>query len=521
MVNEHKKIVLLVGLMGIGDDDFKMVKSLLSKELKLNRKMQDDYDRIKIADLMEDKFPKDAGMDQLIDLYKEMPGLGDLADKLKKEKAKAKRKQIERRRIPTRGCKRDEASTSQPMSTTNEDSEPESGRSTSNSQAPRLSLATASNRDQATQVSPVTASISVQVPEVSPARASSSAQVPRVSITTASSSAQAPGVSLPTASSSAQAPGVFLPTASSSAQVSRLSLTTASSSAQDPRESPAIASSSAQVSRLSLTTASSSAQVSRLSLTTASSSALVPRVSPARASSSAQAPGVSPAIPVKKPRLKTVPKQPSKEEGHHQGPKKVMVLKATEPFTYDMRAEKRMFHATVATETEFFRVKVFNIVLKEKFIPNKVITISDYVGRNGFINIYHASSVSEVNDNQLMDIPTTLRQRANATPKINYLCSKRRGIFVNGVFMVSKKNERGDFTYYEIQDNTGMMEVVVYGRLTNVDCNPGDKLRLLCFELTSDEDKVQLKSTRHSNMKVIRAGRGETTTQPCFSYGTS
>lgn len=91
MVNEYKKIVLLVGLMGISDDDFKMVKSLLSKELKLNRKMQDDYDRIKIADLMEDKFPKDAGMDQLIDLYKEMPGLGDLANKLKKEKAKGNR----------------------------------------------------------------------------------------------------------------------------------------------------------------------------------------------------------------------------------------------------------------------------------------------------------------------------------------------------------------------------------------------------------------------------------------------
>uniref|UniRef100_A0A8C8TB73 Pyrin and HIN domain-containing protein 1-like n=1 Tax=Peromyscus maniculatus bairdii TaxID=230844 RepID=A0A8C8TB73_PERMB len=419
MVNEYKKIVLLVGLMGISDDDFKMVKSLLSKELKLNRKMQDDYDRIKIADLMEDKFPKDAGMDQLIDLYKEMPGLGDLANKLKKEKAKAKRKQIERRRIPTRGCKQDEANTSQPMSTTNEDSEPELGRSTSNSQAPQLSLATASIRDQATQVSPVTASSSVQVPEVSPLTASNSVQVPEVSPATSPRHTQPPGVSLTKASSSAQAPGVSRTT---------------------------------------------------------------------------------------KPRLKTVPKQPSEEEGHHQGPKKVMVLKATEPFTYDNRGERWMFHATVATETEFFRVKVFDIDLKEKFIPNNVITISDYVGRNGFINIHSASSVSEVNDNQLMNIPTTLRQRANATPKINDLYSQRRGIFVNGVFMVSKKNEREDFIYYEIQDNTGVMEVVVYGRLTSVDCNPGDKLRLWCFELTSNEDRVQLRSTRHSNMKVCALG---------------
>lgn len=141
---------------------------------------------------------------------------------------------------------------------------------------------------------------------------------------------------------------------------------------------------------------------------------------------------------MQKPRRKTVPEQPSEENGHHQGPKKVTVLKATEPFTYDLRGEKRMFHATVATETEFFRVKVFDIVLRKKFIPNNVITISNYIGRNGFINIYSATSVSEVNDNQSMNIPTTLRQRANATPKINYLCSKRRGIFVNGVFMVNK-----------------------------------------------------------------------------------
>lgn len=141
---------------------------------------------------------------------------------------------------------------------------------------------------------------------------------------------------------------------------------------------------------------------------------------------------------MQKPRLKTVPEQPSEVNGHHRGPKKVMMLKATEPFTYDLREEKRMFHPTVATETEFFRVKVFDIVLKEKFIPNKTITISNYSGRNGFINIYSATSVSKVNGNQSMNISTTLRQRANATPKINYLCSKRREIFVNGMFMVNK-----------------------------------------------------------------------------------
>lgn len=86
MVNDYKKIVLLSGLKGISDNNFKIVKSLLRKELKLNKNVQ--YDRVKIADLMEDKFPNDAGIDTLIELYKEIPELEDLADELKRKKAK-------------------------------------------------------------------------------------------------------------------------------------------------------------------------------------------------------------------------------------------------------------------------------------------------------------------------------------------------------------------------------------------------------------------------------------------------
>lgn len=418
MVNEYKRIVLLKGLMGINDHDFKMVKSLLSKELKLN-KMQDEYDRVKIADLMEDKFPKDAGLDQLIKLYKEIPGLGDIANKLKNQKAKAKRKQVGKRKTAAKRQNREEPSTSQPMSTTNEDVEPESGRNTPDTQVAPLSLPTASRRNQAIQIPPTTASSSGQNCSRSPATLQSIIQPPET----------------------------------------------------PPRSSSRI---------------------------------MTPQVSPGTAFNSTQALGGPLATPAKKPRLKNVPREPSEENGYQQGSKKVMVLKATETFAYNIREEK-MFHATVATETEFFRVKVFNIILKEKFIPNKVLTISEYVGCNGFITIHNASSVSEVNDGQPMNIPTSLKQRANATPKINYLSSKREGIFVYGVFIVCKKEEKGDYICYEIGDNTGMMEVEVYGRLTNVACNPGDKVRLICFELTSDEEKVQLRSTSHSNMQVIKA----------------
>uniref|UniRef100_A0A8C2MRB4 HIN-200 domain-containing protein n=1 Tax=Cricetulus griseus TaxID=10029 RepID=A0A8C2MRB4_CRIGR len=198
-----------------------------------------------------------------------------------------------------------------------------------------------------------------------------------------------------------------------------------------------------------------------------------------------------------------IPKEPSKEEGHQQGPKEVMVLKVTEPFTYDLIKDLWMFHATVATETEFFRVKVFDLTLKDKFIPKKIISISDYFGANGFLEIHKAACVSDVNVNQTMVISNALKQRANATPKIKDLFSQTKGTYVNGEFMVFTKTERNNFIYYGIEDDTGKMEVVVYGRLTSIKCEPGNKLRLVCFELSSSEDTWQLKSVRHSYINSI------------------
>ncbi|GAB1285739.1 Interferon-activable protein 203 [Apodemus speciosus] len=207
-------------------------------------------------------------------------------------------------------------------------------------------------------------------------------------------------------------------------------------------------------------------------------------------------------VPSRRPRRGIVPMEPAKEEGHQRGPKKVMVLKVTEPFTYDMNEDKRMFHATVATETEFFRVKVFDTALTSKFIPRNIIAISNYFGCNGFLEIYKASCVSDVDDNQTMVISKTLRQRANATPKIFYLFSQANGTFVNGDFVVFKKTERNKCIYYGIEDDTAKMVVVVYGRLTNIKCEPGSKLRLVCFELTSTNNTWQLRSASHSYMQL-------------------
>uniref|UniRef100_A0A8C2QJ94 Myeloid cell nuclear differentiation antigen n=1 Tax=Cricetulus griseus TaxID=10029 RepID=A0A8C2QJ94_CRIGR len=87
-MNKYKKIVLIKGFEVMDDYHFRTIKSLLRKELNLTKKMQDDYDRIQISDLMEDTFPKDAGLDKLIEVCQSIKELGDLVQKLKTEKAK-------------------------------------------------------------------------------------------------------------------------------------------------------------------------------------------------------------------------------------------------------------------------------------------------------------------------------------------------------------------------------------------------------------------------------------------------
>ena len=90
-MNEYKNIVLLKGLEVMTDEQFRKTKSLLRKELKLTNKMQNDFDKIQLADLMEDKYPKDAGLDKVIKVCELMEELEDLAEKLKTEKAKGNR----------------------------------------------------------------------------------------------------------------------------------------------------------------------------------------------------------------------------------------------------------------------------------------------------------------------------------------------------------------------------------------------------------------------------------------------
>ncbi|XP_006168923.1 pyrin and HIN domain-containing protein 1-like isoform X1 [Tupaia chinensis] len=456
MVSEYKKIVLLKGLEVLSDYQFRTIKSLLARDLKLSRKMQEEYNRIQIADLLEEKFRGDAGVDQLIELFKDMETLKHLAKSLQKAKSNVRRK-CKVKDTTKRKSNQDEPSTAKSTSTINRALECEPIKDTPVLKKKKTETIKTANSKRMTLTQEQS-----QLSEPSAASTQQTEGCPQTS-------SLAPPIS-PSSSLAKKGKNSTCQKAVSKKMVL----------SQEPSQL--------------LETSGTSID------TTESCPPPSPMPTPILSSGSA----------MKKPRLKNVPKEASEEVGYQSGPKEVMVLKVTEPLTYEFNGEKRtMFHATVATESEFFHVKVFNISLKEKFIPKKIISLSDYVGRNGFLEIYNLSSVSDVNPDQKMEISRRLIRNANATPKINHLYSQTEEKFVNGVFMVHKKNVRDQCTYYEIQDSTGRMEVVVYGRLTKTHCEEGDKIKLTCFELAFSVDRMQLRSVIHSDMKVIKARKNK------------
>ncbi|XP_041499342.1 interferon-activable protein 203-like isoform X2 [Microtus oregoni] len=416
-MSEYKKIVLLKGLECMDNYHFRILKSLLRRELHLSESKQNDYDKIQIADLMEDTFPKDAGLGKLIGFCQEIKDLQYLVKDLKEEKVKVEKQKKGKKKTAVEGKQGEPSSAHGHCSSNAPSSEKEETAGTESGKKRKL------NQEQTQPLEP----------------------------------------------------------SGSSTQKDEDCLQTS--------QKPATPSSNSSNKMPSATTSES-----LLAQPTTSKSLLAPMVSSATTSSISSC---------ETPRRGNIPKEPAKEEGCHREPKEVMVLKVTEPFTYDLILDKRMFHATVATENKFYRVKIFDPVLKNKFIPNKIIAISNYFGSNGFLEIHESSCVSDVDKNRTMDISTTLRKRANATPKIRDLFSQAQGTYVSGEFVVYQKTERSPFIYYGIEDDTGKMEVVVHGRLTNIKCEPGQKLRLICFELSSSTDTWQLKSVRHSNMQVV------------------
>ncbi|XP_037681549.1 interferon-inducible protein AIM2 [Choloepus didactylus] len=214
-------------------------------------------------------------------------------------------------------------------------------------------------------------------------------------------------------------------------------------------------------------------------------------------------------VPEVSPHIKkqtVVQQETTREEGLQKDRLTVTVLKAMKPFEFETQEGKQeMFHATVATESEFFFVKVFNTRLKDKFIPKRIIIISKYYWHVGFLEVNNASLVFDAKSDQKMIIPTHITRKAGETPKINKLQTQPLGTIVNGVYVVQKKTEGKNRILFEMTDNTDRMEVLVRGRCVNVKCEEGDKLRLTFFELSKSGEKLQLKSGVHSFIKVIKA----------------
>ncbi|GAB1285744.1 Interferon-activable protein 205-A [Apodemus speciosus] len=64
----------------------------MASDLRLERNMQEQYTRVQIADMMEDEFPDDAGLDKLIRFCEDLPALRRRAAILKKERSEAQKR---------------------------------------------------------------------------------------------------------------------------------------------------------------------------------------------------------------------------------------------------------------------------------------------------------------------------------------------------------------------------------------------------------------------------------------------
>uniref|UniRef100_A0A2K6ER26 Myeloid cell nuclear differentiation antigen n=1 Tax=Propithecus coquereli TaxID=379532 RepID=A0A2K6ER26_PROCO len=395
IMSEYKKIVLLTGLENMNDYHFGVVKSLLADDLQLTRKMQDDYNRIRISDLMVEKFPGAACVDKLMELVKDIDSLKDLADKLRKEKLKVSRKIRAKGRTPVKKRNREKVGPATPAPTTSNALTSEGAEKIPGPQKRKITIqeSTGAKKNKASQ---------------------EQSQPPFP-----------PGASIPAATGHALPPQISSSTPSN----------TSSTQNQKTQAQRQVA---------------------------------------------------------------------ARRSVLQKGPITVMVLKATKPFEYESPEEgkNKMFHATVASKSQFFQVKVFNINLKDKFVKLKVITISDYLECNGILEISEASSVSEVGLNQKFEVPNSIIRRAIKTPKIDYLLKQASGtIIVYGLFKLQKKKVNKTNTIYEIQDNTGSMEVVGNGKWHDIKCDEGDKLRLYCFPLRTIDYKLKLMCGIHSLIK--------------------
>ncbi|XP_043424798.1 gamma-interferon-inducible protein 16-like isoform X10 [Prionailurus bengalensis] len=505
METECKRILLLKGLQPLNDDQFSMVKSLLDSDLGLTPKMKEEYTKVKIADMMHKKFRGILCVNELLRLLKDIEGLEDTVKTIKNEKRKVMKKYKTQGLAPGKKRKQEVSSTDESTSTANKASRPVDDTLVSKKRKTKTTSNNKSNKTQPTSEWGQLGQPSV-TGALSPASFSQPPQMPPPTPGCSFSTKKKKTQNTNTAKSETTQPKQEWGQLGQPSVTGALSPVTFSQPPQMPPPTPGSSFSTQKMETQTIKTEKFEMMQPVPEWGQLGQPSVMGALSPGSFSPPPWMPPSTPgsSFSTKKPRLKSVPTKPSREEGLQTCAKEVMVLKATEPFAYDITdEERRMFHATVVTESQFFRVKVFHVGLKDKFIPKRVITLADYIGRNGFLEVYNVSSVSDVSADRKMEVSSRLIQNANATPKIKELRLEEPGTFVSGVYQVHKKMVLDQcMTLYEIQDDTGTMDVLVYGRLTKVNCEKGDKLTLVCFELS--RDPRQLRSVTHSFIKVTK-----------------
>ncbi|CAO2638466.1 Interferon-inducible protein AIM2 [Lemmus lemmus] len=183
---------------------------------------------------------------------------------------------------------------------------------------------------------------------------------------------------------------------------------------------------------------------------------------------------------------------------------------------FKCETEEEIFHATVATATAFFFVKVLYAPFKDKFIRRRTIKISNYLWHSNFLEVTSSSIVVDADADHKVCVPNNIRQKSGRTPTIKMLKTQPCGTIVNGTFKVQKIIEqKKDRVLYGVQDKTGDMDILVLGNQDKVKCEKGDKLRLIFFEVSEDGEKTQLRSGPYSFFKVWKDVSSQKTTLFC------
>ncbi|XP_004415747.1 PREDICTED: myeloid cell nuclear differentiation antigen [Odobenus rosmarus divergens] len=549
MGSEYKRIILLKGLELINDYQFSIVKSLLAHDLGLTSNMQEEYNKVKIADLMEKKFPGAACVDKLIDLFKDMPPLKDIVKQLRNEKMKVAKKMKTTEETPKKKPQQARVGPTAFATTASSAQLCERAEGTTASQC-RFAKCRHSGhllrarqkrgkrfRDLNTLTSPPLyrrvrsqAGNATRAPwrtpifrrlELFPSQrrgGSSRGLSASVNISPRGLSALPPLTHCPPLGDSRGHPGVSQDaTFPKRKPVAKGTAAAKKNKGFQPQTLPACHSGASTAAALGFLpppqTSSSAPSVSAFPEVPLPVHPLpgfvAPGDRPCCPSQASQLPGAKglPLLRMVKGQHQAAPRG----RVFQQGPLTVLVLKATEPFEYKSAEEGRsgMFHATVATPSQFFHVKVLNSNLKEKFTKENIITILDYYECKGILEINKTSSVYEANPFQSIVVPNSIIKRANETPKIDNLYKQASGTFVYGLFLLHEKKVNRKTTVYEIQDNTGIMEVLGTERWHNIKCDKGDKLRLFCFQLKTIDQKLKLTCGTHSFIQVIKARKSK------------